>query len=446
MRKPFVFRFLLIAFMFCLNRVDPVRAELFSADEFFLDNGLQVIVVPNHKAPIVKHMLWYKAGRVDEPVGKGGIAHLLEHLMFRGTHKIKDGEFNRLIENNGGDSNAMTSYDYTAYHQFLSVSRLELAMYLEADRMQNLSFSDEAFEKERDIVYQERRQRTENHASARFWESFRRLIYGETPYAEPVIGRNQDILNITKEDVLDFYQKYYTPSNAVLIISGDIDAATAKKLVHKYYGGISKRPAAKRAENLKLSQNASAELHVFAPQVKTHKIFAEFILPPDLSETEKYALMIFAQYLDGNTGLLYRKLVVQDKLAVSAGAGFDILTRGNNTFFVAAETSSEQSAEKLKKKISILLKQAAKTISAADLAKEKQKITVGFVYANDNPSSAATSIGQWIMSGYGINDINKLEQNINAVTLTDIRAAAVRLLRDASLHWGVLSPEKLPHD
>ncbi len=432
--------------MFCLNSAWPVQAELFSADEFFLDNGLQVIVVPNHKAPIVKHMLWYKAGRVDEPAGKGGIAHLLEHLMFRGTHKVKDGEFNRLIENNGGDSNAMTSYDYTAYHQFLSISRLELAMYLEADRMQNLNFSDEAFERERDIVYQERQQRTENNALAKFWENFRRLIYAETPYAEPVIGRNQDIMNISKKDVYDFYKKYYTPSNAVLIISGDIDVSTAKKLAQKYYGNIPERQTAERAHNLKSTQRNIAELHIFASQIKTHKLFAEFILPADLSETDKYALMILARYLDGNTGLMYRKLVLQDKLAVSVASGFDNLTRGNNTFFMMAETSSAQSVAPLKKRILSLLKQAEKTMTAADLAKEKQKITVGLVYANDNPSSAANNIGLWMMAGYGIRDINKLEQNINAVTLNDVKNAAKHLLNGASMHWGILSPENLPYD
>ena len=199
------------------------------------------MVIPNHKAPIVKHMVWYKAGSADEPHGRGGTAHLLEHLMFRGTKKVKDGKFNDIVNRNGGESNAFTSLDYTAYHQFWDISRLELAMFLEADRMQNLRITPEAFAKERDIVYQERRQVVDNNPLSYFGESLRKLLWQNHPYGLSVGGTPEDIMAITQADVEDYYQRFYAPNNAILVLAGDIDVPTAKVLAEKYYGGVKAR-------------------------------------------------------------------------------------------------------------------------------------------------------------------------------------------------------------
>ena len=193
--KKFFGRFL-AALVFSCAAAAPAKAELFDLTEFYLDNGLRVIVVPNTKAPIVKQMVWYKAGSVDEPAGKGGVAHLLEHLMFRGTDKVKDSDFNTIITDNGGEMNAFTSRDFTAYHEFVDVSRLELAMFLEADRMRNLKITPESFEKERDIVYQERKQVVENNPTAYFGEAMRRNLWQEHPYSRPVTGMPEEILNL----------------------------------------------------------------------------------------------------------------------------------------------------------------------------------------------------------------------------------------------------------
>ena len=228
----------LINILFLLTMLafgNSAQAKLFNGEEFYLDNGLRVIVIPNHRAPIVKHMVWYKAGSIDEPLGKGGEAHLLEHLMFRGTRKIKGNRFNEIMEANGAESNAFTSTDMTAYHQGLDISRLELAMFLEADRMQNLEISDKDFALERDIVFQERKQRIDNNPAAYFGEALRRSLWLDHPYARPVTGMPEEILALTKEDVEAFYNKFYAPNNAVLVLSGDIDVKTAKLLAEKYY-------------------------------------------------------------------------------------------------------------------------------------------------------------------------------------------------------------------
>lgn len=188
--------------------VSPVSAELFGLSSFVLDNGMQVLVIPNHKAPIIKHMVWYKAGSVDEPRGKGGTAHLLEHLMFRGTRKVKDGVFNDLISRNGGESNAFTSLDYTAYHQELDISRLELAMFLEADRMQNLKITPEAFAKERDIVFQERKQVVDNNPLSYFGESMRKLLWQDHPYALSVGARRKILWRLRKRTLNVFMNSF----------------------------------------------------------------------------------------------------------------------------------------------------------------------------------------------------------------------------------------------
>ena len=193
--------------------LSSAQAKLFDIEEFRLDNGLQVIVIPNHKAPIVKQMVWYKVGSVDEPAGKGGLAHLLEHLMFRGTEDVEDGAFNQIVSDNGGVMNAFTSRDVTAYHEFVDITRLELMMFLEADRMKNLNITPEAFEKERKIVFQERMQMVENNPTAAFGEMMRRTLWQEHPYARPVSGFPNEIMSLTLEDAQNFYKTHYMKDN-----------------------------------------------------------------------------------------------------------------------------------------------------------------------------------------------------------------------------------------
>lgn len=228
--------------------VRSAGAKIFDMEEFRLDNGLQVIVIPNRKAPIVRQMVWYKVGSVDEALGKGGTAHLLEHLMFRGTKKVKNSDFNAIIARNGGESNAFTAQDFTAYYETTDVSRLELAMALEADRMENLDFSKKAFDKERDVVFQERMQVVENNPSSYFGESLRRVLWQQHPYSRPISGSPEEIKSISRADVMDFYRRYYAPNNAILVLSGDIEPKTAKLLAEKYFGKVKPRPVGAKAD------------------------------------------------------------------------------------------------------------------------------------------------------------------------------------------------------
>ena len=222
-------------FLVLLGFSESVQAKLFNAQEFMLPNGMQVAVIENHKAPLIKHMVWYRIGSVDEDFGKGGSAHLLEHLMFRGTSKVPDADFNHIMDNLGVVSNAFTNYDVTTYHQFADISKLEALMALEADRMQNLNFNDQAFAAEQKIVLQERKQVVENDPESAFDERLNLILWGNSPYSRPITGTEDEIMALSAADIYKFYYQYYAPNNAILVLSGDIDVKTAKKLAEKYY-------------------------------------------------------------------------------------------------------------------------------------------------------------------------------------------------------------------
>ena len=221
-----------------VGSVRDLRAAVFNPKTFMLSNGMQVVVVTNQRAPIVAHMVWYKVGAADEPAGKSGIAHLFEHLMFKGTKSIPPGEFSKIVARNGGTDNAFTSQDYTAYFQKVARDKLELVMKLESDRMTNLTLTDKEVLPERDVVLEERRSRTDNNPGAQLYEASQAALYLNHPYGIPVIGWKHEIAALTTNDALSFYRKYYVPNNAILIVAGDVTVDELRPLAEKYYGKI----------------------------------------------------------------------------------------------------------------------------------------------------------------------------------------------------------------
>src|SRR5690625_4192332 len=236
----------LLAVTAIFSQSGPLLAEVFSPSTHRLDNGLEIIVVPNHRAPLVTQMLWYKVGSADEPLGKSGIAHYLEHLMFKGTDKVGPHEFSRIIEGYGGRDNAMTSYDFTAYFQTVAREQLELVMEMEADRMVNLRLSDEVALPERDVILEERLSRTDNDPAAQLGEMTGASQFLHHPYGRPVIGWEHEIRELTTQDALDFYEIWYVPSNAVLIVAGDVDPEEVFELAERHYGPIAGPEALER--------------------------------------------------------------------------------------------------------------------------------------------------------------------------------------------------------
>ena len=437
MGKNFIYILLFLG----LLPVSVSRAELFGAKEFYLDNGLRVIVAENHRAPIVKHMVWYKAGAADEVPGKGGSAHLLEHLMFRGTSRVPNQELNRLLEANGAESNAFTGQDMTAYHQLLDISRLELAMFLEADRMQNLNIRPDDFETERSIVFQERKERVDNNPLGSFREAINRALWQEHPYARPVTGVDAEIKNLKKEDLIEFYQRYYAPNNAVLVLAGDIDVPTAKQLAEKYYGDI---PTAKviETEMPKLQPEFRATITMSKPDIRGGRVLVMFAAPSYKVEPERvYSLQVLAAYMGGGeTSKLYKKLVLENKKALSVSVDYNPISRSYGQFVIAMIPADGVRPQELVKSFESAWNEAMSEFDIDELEKIRKKMLAGLVYLKDNPEDAAYIIGSMAVAGVSLDEIESQEEKLKAVHLSEVREAAEKLINSAPEVVGILQP------
>lgn len=429
-------------------RLSEAGAAIFGASEFYLDNGLRVIVVPNHKAPIVKQMLWYKVGSVDEKPGQGGMAHLLEHLMFRGTKKVSHDKYNDVTQANGMDGNAFTSQDFTAYHQSMDISRLELAMFLEADRMLNLDLSQENFELERDIVYQERKQVVENNPAAAFNENLRRLIWGEHPYARPITGMPEEIKNLKLDDVRDFYHQYYAPNNAILVLAGDITPETAKILAEKYYGKLKAKPSPKEVDWPELKSGGATHLEMNLPRINSVRLINSWVVPAYVQEkNDIYALAVLSKYLgEGKTSKLYKRLVKNKKVALAVESSYDYGGRSYGSFSVYAIPQDGVSPQNLQKELSEELNRAINEIDDQAIEKTKLKMRSGLVLLRDNPNDAAMIVGSMAAVGMSLEEIENYEANIEAVNADMVKRMAKAWLRAENMVSGVLKPMEAKHD
>ena len=423
-------RFYHIISLLLLLAYSPItQAQLFNGEEFKLDNGMRVVVVPNHKAPIIKHMVWYKVGSVDEVSGKGGLAHLLEHLMFRGTTKVKGREFNKIMEENGAESNAFTTADFTVYHQTADISRLELLMFLEADRMENLQISDDDFVRERDIVFQERKQRIDNNPQGFSGEEIDRILWQNHPYGRPVIGTNEDIFNLTKKDAEDFYRQYYAPDNAVLILAGDIEPQTAKKLVEKYYGKINKKAQIKSESFAKLKNNIKNHIDMRLPEIKSERLLISAAAPSyNVNPQDVDALNVLAEYMGGDeTAKLYKKLVLEQGVAIAVGTSYYPYARSYGEFNIGATPQKGENLNDLLLKVRQAWDEALSELNEENLAAVKQKMVAGLIYLRDNPETAAMITGKMAGIGLDLSTIERQAELINNVSIEDVRRAAKHL-------------------
>ena len=418
------------------------QAKAFEIETFFLDNGLQVIVIENHKAPIVQQMLLYKVGAVDEARGKGGIAHLLEHLMFRGTAKVKGQSFNRVLEENGAESNAWTAQDVTAYHQFLDISRLELAMFLEADRMRGLKISDEDFATERDIVFQERKQRVDNNPAARFYETLNNVLWQEHSYGRPVTGLDEEILSLKRQDAVAFYRTYYAPNNAILVLSGDIDTATARRLAEKYYGRLETTDI-KQTEFSKLPDFYRAKVEMRLPEVRLGRMVKIFAVPSlKMAPKEAYVFEVLAEYMAGDENApMYQELVLRQKKALSLGVGYSGVARSYGTFGITAVPVNEAD-EAFVAAVDQAWEKALKELTQEDLEKVKQKILVDLIYLKDNPASLAGLVGRMAATGIETEVLENYDEEIMKVSVDEVKETAQRLWSQVPQVIGILHPEE----
>ncbi len=434
MRCPFARRAFFVSLLALLTASIPGdgTAGVFNPETFTLANGMKVVVVPNHRVPVVTHMVWYKVGSADEREGESGIAHFLEHLMFKGTKKRAPGEFSKILARNGGRENAFTSTDYTAYHQTVAVDRLELVMEMEADRMTNLVLNAQAVETEKQVVLEERRQRTDNNPGAVLQEQVDAALFLNYPYRRPVIGWEHEIRALNREAVLDFYKRWYAPNNAILVVSGDITAAQLKPLAQKYYGVIPRGPDIARVRPTEPPQRAARRITYRDARVRQPG-WSRYYLAPSLKAGQTqhaYPLEVLSDILGGPTGRLYRALVVDSKIAVSAGSSYGADDLGPGRFVIYASPQPGVSMEKLEESVDAqLAKLFADGVTESEASRAKKRMQAQAVYARDSMRTGARVLGAALASGLTIDDVENWPESIGAVTVEQINLAARTVLQ-----------------
>lgn len=429
-RRPFAGQFLpaLVFVLVLAIGIGTAQAKVFSPETFTLKNGMQVIVVSNHRAPVVTHMVWYKVGSADEQSGYSGIAHFLEHLMFKGTKTRAPGEFSKLIARHGGQENAFTSYDYTAYHQTIARAHLEMVMEMEADRMTNLVLTDEIIEPERQVVREERRSRTDNNPAAILGEHVSEALYRNYPYRRPIIGYDHEIVAMTRQNIIDFYKRWYAPNNAILVVAGDITAQELKPLAEKYYGTIPAAPEIKRARPAEPPQEASRIVAMKHTQVRQPSWRRSYLAPSYLygEAQHAYALQVLTEILGGGgTARLYRSLVIDGKLAVSAGSYYDADALGPGQFTVYASPRPGVTLGTVEQAVDAEIgKIMAQGVTEDEIARAKKRMTASAVFARDSFTTGARTLGVALAVGQSVDDVEAWPDRIAAVTQEQIKAAA----------------------
>lgn len=436
-------------YLFCIalllgSAQTAVQAEVF---ERTLANGLKVIVKEDHRAPVIVQQIWYKAGSMDERTGVTGIAHVLEHLMFKGTKTVPAGQFSRRIAAAGGRENAFTSYDYTAYFQQLHKSKLALAMQLESDRMHNLNLTADDFSKEIKVVMEERRLRTDDSAHALLQEKMMATIFQQHPYHHPIIGWMNDLESLTVSDAKAWYSRWYAPNNATLVIAGDVNATDVFALAQRYYGAIPKRALPPQRNFIEPRQVGIKRMVVKAPAELPHLIMsyhAPTILDP-AQDWKPYALQILAGVLDGNeSARLNKHLVREQQIASGAGAGYHATSRGPSLFTLEATPSEGRTVDDieaaLRREIAQLIKDG---VSGEELQRVKAQVTAGEVYKLDSLFYQAMQIGEMESIGLGHQALPLMLEKLQAVTAEQVRQVADEYLQDDNLTVAVLDPQPL---
>lgn len=418
------------------------QAKTFNADTFTLENGLQVVVIENHRAPVVTHMVWYKFGAADEKQGESGVAHFLEHLLFKGTTKVPDGQFSTSVKKMGGVDNAFTSHDYTAYYQNVPRAHLAKVMEMEADRMNNLLLREEQIAAEREVIIEERRQRIDNTPQAKFQEQLMSALFVNHPYSTPIIGWLHEMKELTRDEVLSYYNTWYAPNNAILVVSGDVTAAELKPLAEKYYGPLPVREVPRRdrprpapivAEHQIIMQDARIGQPV---TMKNYRV-------PHGSE----AMEVLSQILGGtSTSRLYRALVIDQKIAVNAGADYDAIAMDDTTFAIYASpapgSNIQQVQASIDKEIRLLLE---KGVTLEELNAAKNRLEASFTYYRDSLQGPATLFGRVLASGMNIDWVENRVDRIRKLTIDDVNDAIDAVFASSDLPvTGVMLPQIKP--
>lgn len=437
----------------------PAAAFAGNIQEMKLPNGLKVVVQEDHRSPVVVSQVWYRAGSVDEFNGTTGVAHVLEHMMFKGTKAVPAGQFSRIVAAAGGRENAFTSRDYTVYFQQLEKSHLELSFKLEADRMVNLDMSDAEFAKEVQVVMEERRWRTDDRAQSQVDERLAALVFNANPYGRPVIGWMNDLISMKANDARDWYKRWYAPNNATLVVVGDVNPQEVFALAKKYFGALKPRELPERKPQDEPAQKGERRATVKAP-AKLAYVALAYRAPKlvKMDDWEPYALEILAGVMDGNpASRLNRELVRQQRVAVNVGAGYDAINRGPALFEFGGTPGEGHSAEEVENALRAQIEKVKKEgITEDELQRVKAQVIAADVYQRDSMFYQAMQIGMLESTGFSWRDIDEMPKRLQAVTAEQVKEVANKYLVDDQLSVATLDPQpidenqpeapEVPHD
>ncbi len=401
---------------------------------FTLGNGLTVVVIPDHRTPVVTQMIGYKVGSADETPGKSGLAHFLEHLMFKGTSKHPAGQFSQTVLKVGGNENAFTSTDYTGYFQRVPRDQLGTMMEFEADRMTGLILKDENVLPERDVVLEEYNMRVANNPDARLTEQIMAALYLNHPYGRPVIGWHQEIEKLDREDALAFYKRFYAPNNATLVIAGDVDEKEVRPMAERTFGQVAPQPSipARRLRPQEPTPVAARTVTLADPRVEQPSMKRYYLVPSATTAAagESPALDVLAQLMgSGSNSYLYRALVIDKPLAVSAGAGYQGTSLDATQFTISVAPKPGVDFAQVEQVVDRVIADVGQnTVPAEDLERVKTQLIAEAIYAQDNQATLARWYGAALTTGLSVEDIRSWPDRIRAVTAEQVRAAARKWL------------------
>lgn len=407
------------------------RAEP-KVSDFRLDNGMEVVVIEDHRAPVVTHMVWYRVGSADEPWGHSGIAHFFEHLMFKATGKFGDGAFSKIVASNGGSDNAFTSYDYTAYFQRIAADRLGLVMGMEADRMRNLVLTDEVVATERDVILEERNQRTDNSPQGLFAEQMTAALYMNHPYGVPVIGWRHEIEQLNLADAQAFYARYYAPDNAILVVAGDVTPAAVRALAETHYGPLKPSGRPPEARPQEPPQLAPRRMEMRDPRVRQPFVQRLYLVPSydPSNPREAAALSILSDVLgDGITSRLAQALQLDQKVAIDTGSHYSPGRRDRAGFSIYGVPAPDQDLATVEAAMdAVLAELVADGPTGEELARVKRLKRAARIFAQDSMSSQARRYGGALAAGQTVADVQNWPVVMEAVTAEEVRRVAEKYL------------------
>lgn len=416
-----------------------------SVHEKVLDNGLKVLVKPDHRAPVVVSQIWYKVGSSYEPEGLTGISHVLEHMMFKGTEELAPNEFSRIIANHGGRENAFTGRDYTAYFQQLEASRLPISFELEAERMQNLRLDPREFKKEVQVVLEERRLRTEDQPQSLTYEKFQSTAFQKSHYGNPVIGWPEDLRSLTVEDLEDWYRRFYSPNNATLVVVGDVEPVEVFDLAEKHFGPVPAQAVSPYPDPAEPPQESRRSVTVEAPATVPYLVLgfhAPNLGAQEPESWEPYALEVLAYLLDGGKAArLSRRLVRGEQVAASASAHYDPAARMETLFVLAGNPASGRTVEELRDAmLSVISDIKKEPVPEQELERVKTQLVASKVFETDSIFYQGMRLGMFETNGHGWRAGEALNDRLRRVTPEQVRTVARKYLLESKMTEAILQP------